>query len=60
MPEQWEEAPPEGYPCVFCDRPIGTEEEARAMWDLDQGSGWQVLAFHLACRDRAERDRSRD
>lgn len=53
MPTQWQPAPPAGERCVFCRRTIGPRERARAVWDMDQDRGWQVLGFHVECRTRA-------
>jgi hypothetical protein len=55
-PTQWQPAAAFGENCVFCGRLISGGELARGVWDLDQASGWQILAFHVACRDRAAAD----
>ncbi|MBI4259813.1 MAG: hypothetical protein HY658_04540 [Actinobacteria bacterium] len=58
MPTQWEPVPAEGHRCVFCGATIEPGAPAEAVWDLDQFTGWQVLAFHLACRSVAASDGS--
>jgi hypothetical protein len=54
-PNQWQAASPVGARCVFCRRLIEEEAGAKAVWDLDQDQGWQILAYHERCRDEADR-----